>query len=270
MTVTNPMMVGLIKAIILDMDGVLWKDSQPIGDLGEIFRTLNHIGLKISFVTNNATRSIDQYIEKLKDFGVHTKSHQIINSALAVANYLIECYPAGGNVYIVGEEGLHQHLEKFGFYHSEIEPQAVVAAMDRKLTYEKLRRATLFIRAGVPFIGTNPDPTFPTPDGLIPGAGAILAALETASESKPLVLGKPAPGMYRIALNRMAVEPAECIVVGDRLETDIAGGQSIGCKTALVLSGVTSHTEAEMWIPPPDIITQDLSTLIEQLQTLHF
>lgn len=259
-----------IKSIILDMDGVLWKDSQPIGNLSEIFKSIETIGLNISFATNNATRSIDQHINKLSGFGIKAKPDQVINSSLAVANYLLVHYPKGGGVYIIGEEGLHQFLEEFGFFHSEVDPKVVIAAMDRQLTYEKLKHATLLIRAGVPFIGTNPDRTFPTPEGLVPGAGAILAALETASGTKPLILGKPSPEMYKIAIMRMGVHPDECLVVGDRLETDIAGGQSAGCLTALVLSGVTSITEAEAWSPAPDIIAHDLGSLVKQLRSQRF
>jgi 4-nitrophenyl phosphatase len=137
--------------------------------------------------------------------------------------------------------------------------------MDRSLTYAKLRRATLLIRAGVPFLGTNPDRTFPTPEGLVPGAGAILAALEAATYRQPLIMGKPQPEIYRAALLRMGVSPSETLVVGDRPDTDIAGGQALGCFTALLLSGVTSEDCARAWQPPPDLIAADLSSLLTLL-----
>jgi 4-nitrophenyl phosphatase len=139
----------------------------------------------------------------------------------------------------------------------------VVVGIDRQLSYEKLCRATLLIRSGVPFIGANPDRTFPTPEGLIPGAGAILAAIETATSVKPLIMGKPSPAMYQLALERLGTSPAETLVVGDRLETDIAGAQVIGCRTALVLSGVTSEADAYAWQPPPDFIARNLASLVE-------
>jgi 4-nitrophenyl phosphatase len=135
--------------------------------------------------------------------------------------------------------------------------------MDRKLSYDKLRKATAFIRSGCPFIATNPDRTFPTPEGLVPGAGAIVAAIEAASYVTPYVAGKPAPEMYRIALERLQLTPEEVLVVGDRPETDIAGAQSLGCRTALVLSGVVNQAEASLWQPPPDIICADLATIVE-------
>jgi 4-nitrophenyl phosphatase len=140
----------------------------------------------------------------------------------------------------------------------------VVAGMDRKLTYDKLRRATLLIRAGAPFIGTNPDKTFPVPEGLIPGAGSILAALETATGVTPLIMGKPSPAMYEVALMRLGTSPAETLVIGDRLETDIEGAQKIGCRTGLVLSGVTTAVQARLWKPQPDIIAENLESIVKR------
>jgi 4-nitrophenyl phosphatase len=137
--------------------------------------------------------------------------------------------------------------------------------MDRCLTYDQLARATLLIRSGLPFIGTNPDRSFPTPQGLVPGVGAILAAVETASDVKPVIVGKPQPEMYRFALERLGLTPQETLVVGDRAETDILGAQKIGCRTALVLSGVTSPQAAQDWKPAPDWIGPDLTSLLLDL-----
>jgi len=135
--------------------------------------------------------------------------------------------------------------------------------MERHLTYERLKTGTLLLRKGVPFIGTNPDRTFPTPEGLIPGAGSILAALSTASGVEPLIAGKPQPTMYQIALQRFRLAPDQVMVVGDRPETDIAGAQALGCHSALVLSGVTTAELALQWRPAPDFIADDLTCLLE-------
>jgi HAD superfamily hydrolase (TIGR01450 family) len=251
-----------IRALILDMDGVLWRGPQPIGDLKSIFKRITIAGWKVAFATNNATRSIGQYVDYLKSFGLDVEPWQVINSATAAANYLHERFPDGGPVFIIGEQGLKEALAEHGFYPSNQGVMAVIAGMDRTLTYEKLRDATLLIRTGAPFIGTNPDHTFPTPQGLVPGAGSILAALMTASDVTPIIVGKPEPEMYRIALDRLNITPTEVLVVGDRPETDIIGAQAIGCPTALVLSGVTTIEQAKAWQPPPDIITQDLETLV--------
>jgi 4-nitrophenyl phosphatase len=245
------------------MDGVLWQGSQPIGDLPAIFNRISQREWKVILATNNATSTPQQYVERLDGFGVHVETWQVVNSAHAVTSYLTQKYPAGGTVYVIGEAGITQALVEKGFSIGDKNVIAVVVGMDRQLSYDKLSRATLLIRSGVPFIGANPDRTFPIPEGLIPGAGAILAALETATSVKPLIMGKPSPAMYRIALERLGTAPAETLVVGDRLETDIAGAQAIGCRTALVLSGVSSEADALAWQPQPDIIARNLADLVE-------
>ncbi len=254
-----------IRALILDMDGVLWRSTQPIGNLPEIFERIAQMGWKAVLATNNATLSVEQYLSKLQDFGVSLKPWQLVNSSQAAAHYLKERHAQGGPVYVVGEEGLISTLQGAGFYLADRDVLAVVAGMDRGLTFNKLRLATLLIRAGAPFIGTNPDRTFPTPEGQIPGAGAILAAIEAATGIQPLIMGKPSPEMYRIALERLGTTPGQTLVVGDRLETDIAGAQALGCLTGLVLSGVTSAEAAHRWSPVPDFIADNLSGLLELL-----
>lgn len=250
-----------IKSLILDMDGVLWRETEPIGDLPRIFSRMKE---QYSFVlaTNNGTKTIQQFQEKLAGMGVAVEPWQIITSAQSSAEYLAELFPKGGPVYIFGEAGLVEALESRGFYHAEENVIAVVAGMNRDLTFEKLKRATLLIRTGVPFIGTNPDNTYPTPEGLIPGAGSILTCLELASEVKPIMIGKPEPYMYAIAKKRLGTADDETLAVGDRLTTDILGAQRAGCKCALVLSGVTSLDEALAWTPRPDYIAADLAELI--------
>jgi len=257
--------IGKIQAAILDMDGVLWRDDQAIGNLPEIFAWFERRGWKVTLATNNATKSVQQYLEKLRRFGVNLKPDQIVNSAQAAAHHLRQRYPQGGAVYVIGEEALLQALTEAGFSLSESDALAVVVAMDRQLTYEKLKRACLLIRKGALFVGTNPDRTFPTPEGLVPGAGALLAALEAATGVQPVIVGKPAPEMYHVALQRMQVAPENTLVIGDRLETDIAGAQRIGCRTALVLSGVTNAQEARAWQPAPDWIAADLTSLLKGL-----
>ena len=254
-----------INAVILDMDGVLWRDDQPIGNLPNIFQTLGDLGWKSTLATNNASRSVEQYLQKLDNFGVILQPHQIVTSAEATAHYLLNQHPNGGKVYVVGGAGLEHTLQKYGFEISETDVVAVVVSFDRRLTYEKLERATLLLRAGAPLIGTNPDRSFPTPLGLVPGAGAILAAVALASDVDPLIIGKPEPEMYRVAMQRMGSSPATTLVIGDRLETDIAGAQKLGCMTALMLSGVTSVQTARNWSPPPDWISTDLEELLRML-----
>lgn len=262
MALTN---LDRLRGMILDMDGVLWRGSQPLGDLPAVFAKMNQKNLRVILATNNATASAEQYLAKMKSYGVNLEPWQVINSSQATAYYLSHRLPKGSPVYVIGEEGITNALIEAGFTISVKGAQAVVVGMDRQLSYDKLRDATLLIRSGIPFIATNPDRTFPVPEGLVPGAGAIVAALETATDVKAKVIGKPEPDMYLIALERLGVQPRETLVVGDRLETDIAGAQAIGCPTALVLSGVTSYEQACDWTPQPDLIVPDLTALVNML-----
>ena len=256
-----------IRGLILDMDGVLWRGETPIGDLPQQFELIRKLGLDVVLATNNATRNPAQYAAKLQGFGVELDPGQIVNSAMATAHYLQRHFPQGGNIFVVGDQSLADTIEAAGFTISGDRPLAVVAALDRGINYETLSTATLLIRAGALFIGTNPDKTFPIPGGQAPGAGAILAALEAATGIAPLIMGKPQPEMYYLALERLSLSPGETLVVGDRLETDIAGAQKAGCPAALVLSGVTSFEAAQRWTPAPDIISTDLSSVLELLQS---
>ena len=255
-----------IRALILDMDGVLWRGDQPLGDLPGLFQFIKHKNLGVILATNNATLSVEDYQEKLHRFGVELDDWQIVNSSQAVAHYLHQQFPDGGRVHVVGEAGLVNTLASQGFQHADQDVRAVVAGLDRFLTYDKLTQATLLIRSGALFIGTNPDRTYPMPGGqLVPGAGAVLAALEAATDVAPIIVGKPAPEMYKVALERLGTSLKETLVVGDRLETDIAGAQALGCRTALVLSGVTSKEAALAWEPAPDWIEANLTELLDQL-----
>ncbi len=254
-----------LRGMILDMDGVLWRGAQPLGNLPALFETMKAKGLRVILATNNATATAGQYLSKMQSYGVTLEPWQVINSSQAAAHYLSRHFDKGAPVYVIGEEGLVNALTEAGFPVRANGAQAVIVGMDRKLTYDKLRIATLLIRSGAPFIATNPDRTFPVPEGLVPGAGAIVAAVETATDVKPKVVGKPEPEMYLAALERLGTTIEETLVVGDRLETDIAGAQAIGCPTALVLSGVTSEEKACLWSPPPDFILPDLATLVNML-----
>lgn len=256
-----------VRGLILDGDGVLWKDMAPIGDLGRIFEQIRQLGLKAVLATNNATMTVDQYLQKLAGFGAKLEAAQIVTSAHATAAVLANAFPEKGSVYVVGESGLLEALCEAGFktvtYPDDDTPvAAVVAGFDRSFTYQKLRRAMWHVRAGAKFYGTNPDPTFPTPAGLVPGAGAIIAALQAATGIMPSIIGKPAPSMFSLCAERMQLGMQQILVVGDRLETDIAGGQRAGARTALVLSGVSTQEQAQRWEPKPDLIAADLSTLI--------
>lgn len=254
-----------IQALILDMDGVLWRGQTPIGNLSKIYEKIRENEISVVLVTNNSTLTVDQYVKKLESYRFHVDRSSVITSSLATAQFLKKNFPQGGSVYVIGEVGVRLTLEEHGFHHSSENPLFVVVGMDRELTYDKLKKATLLIRSGIPFIATNSDRTFPVPEGLVPGAGAIVEALKAATDVNPTIIGKPSPIMFQVAVDQLETSVDNILVVGDRLETDIAGAQELGMKTALVLSGVTNSNQVEEWKPPPDFIARDLDHILELL-----
>ncbi|MBE7434975.1 MAG: HAD-IIA family hydrolase [Anaerolineales bacterium] len=254
-----------IKALILDMDGVIWKGDAPIGDLAAIFKRIRERGLKFAFATNNGTKTPEDYQKILAGFGVDVGAAQIVTSALGIAFMLSQKYPRGTKIFVIGEEGIRVALEEKGFEVVGVEdaPQAeaVVMGIDRSVNFQKIAEATLLVRAGRPFYTTNTDRTFPTPRGEIPGSGAWVSVVSMATRTDPIVAGKPFPYLMELALERLGTLKEETLVVGDRLETDIAAGQAVGCPTALVLSGVGTREEAKDW--KPTIIAESLAALVE-------
>ena len=247
-----------INGLIFDMDGVLWKSNTPLCDLQKLFFRVKQLGYKFLFATNNATKSNEDYVTKFKGFGVEIDESQIITSGQATAFYLKKKYPEGGSVYIIGEEGLIKTLKEQGFYLSDTKPKAVVVGLDRQITYEKLRIATLLVRSGIEFVGTNPDTTYPTPEGLAPGGGAMVAIIQTASDVTPTIIGKPFPAMLDMAREALSLPSDKILVIGDRLDTDILGAQNNGFRSALVLSGVSTIEELDAWSPKPDIVCSNV------------
>jgi 4-nitrophenyl phosphatase len=248
------------------MDGVIWRSDAPIGDLAAIFRRVRERGLKFVFATNNSTKTSGQYVRRLKELGVDLESWQVVTSSQAAAHAMAEKFPPGSKAFMIGEEGLRTPLEEKGFEVLSTEEaaraQVVVMGLDRSVNFEKLVEATLLVRGGVPFYATNTDKTFPTPRGEIPGAGAWISVITTATNVEPIVAGKPFPFLMDLSMERLGTLPQETLVIGDRLETDIAAGQGVGCPTALVLSGVSTRKQAEKWKPAPDLIVKSLETLV--------
>jgi 4-nitrophenyl phosphatase len=191
---------------------------------------------------------------------------QVVTSSQGAAHAVAQKFPRGTKVFMIGEDGIQLALEERGFQILPVEAaqqaEVVVMGIDRGINFQKASEAALLVRRGVPFYGTNPDKTFPTPRGEIPGAGAWLFLITTATNVQPIIAGKPFPFLMDLSLERLGTAKAETLVVGDRLETDIAAGQGVGCPTALVLSGVSTREQAEAWKPKIDVIAEDLAALI--------
>jgi 4-nitrophenyl phosphatase len=261
------MLSSTTKSLILDMDGVIWKADTPIGNLVAVFDCIRARGLKVAFATNNGTLTPEQYVKRLAGYGVMVEPWQVVTSSLGVAHLLSQRFPSGGPVLAIGEAGMMIALREQGFEPLNLQEaekaQAVIMGVDWGITFAKMSEAALLVRKGVPFYATNPDKTFPTPRGEIPGAGAWISVIVTATGIKPIYAGKPAPYLLELARERLGTARDETLIIGDRLETDIAGGQAAGCPVALVLSGVSSREQGEQWKPKVDIIAEDLFTLVE-------
>jgi len=255
-----------IQALILDMDGVIWRSDAPIGDLPSIFHRIAARGLKYVFATNNGSKTPRQYEAKFREFGVTIEPEQIVTSAICMAHMLAQDFPDRGKVFLVGGDGVREALKQAGFEVLPIEhaqeARALVMGIDWEINLQKMNEAALLLRRGVPFYATNPDKTYPTPRGEIPGAGAWISVVTTATGVDPIFAGKPLPYLMELALEQLGTVRDETLVVGDRLETDIVAGQAAGCPTALVLSGISKLDQAKSWEPQIDIIAEDLTTLV--------
>jgi 4-nitrophenyl phosphatase len=252
-----------IENLIVDMDGVLYRGDEAIAGAKEFFAFLRERPIGFILATNNSTRTAQQYVDKLARMGVEVALGEILTSSQATAMYLETLAPPGTKVYVIGEEGLETAVREGGYTISGDGAEFVVVGMDRRLTYEKLKVATLLIRGGARFIVSNPDTTLPTEEGFIPGTGALLAALEASTGVTPTIVGKPERTIFDLALAKLESSKEDTAIVGDRLDTDILGGHNAGLKTILVLSGATNRQDVESAAVKPDLVFGDIRHLHE-------
>lgn len=257
-----------IKNLILDMDGVLWHGDTPMPGLVDFFDTLRSADIGFILATNNATKTAVMYTERLARFGVDVPPQQILTSAEATAAYLAELYPQGSPVYVIGAKGLHDAVLAQGFRivtpaeaRAGASAVSVVAGLSPTVTYEELAMGAHLVNQGVPFVGTNPDPTYPSEIGPLPGSGAILAVITTATGVEPTLIGKPGPIVFREAVKLLGGDASTVAMVGDRLSTDIYGAKAAGLRAILVLSGISTREEAENDPVQPDYIFADITEL---------
>lgn len=256
------MNLSTIRGVVMDMDGVLWRGDQILPGVAAFFDFLRTRQLPFVLASNNSSKTPADYVAKLGGMGVSgVSAHQVVTSGTTTADYLQTHYPAGSAVHVLGGDGLRALVGGAGFVLSD-EANIVVVGVDFNLTYDKLKRANYLLRAGADFIGTNDDATFPVADGLAPGAGSILAALKTASDRQPTIMGKPNQPMYDAALHVMGTERGETLMIGDRLNTDIQGAQAAGLLGALVLTGVATRESLLTSPVVPDGVFDDLPALM--------
>lgn len=257
-----------IKNLILDMDGVLWHGETPVPGLVDFFDALRAAGIGFVLATNNATKTAASYTERLARFGVAVSPEQILTSAETTAAYLAVRHESGAPVYVLGAQGLHDAVRDQGFHvvtpaevRAGISVVAVVAGLAPNMMYEDLAMAAYLINQGAPFIGTNPDLTFPSEYGPLPGSGAFLAALSAATGVEPTIIGKPEPVIFLEAVKRLGGDASGVAMVGDRLSTDIYGAKAVGLQAILLLSGISTREEAEAGSVQPDYIFADITEL---------
>ncbi|NOZ70446.1 MAG: HAD family hydrolase [Chloroflexi bacterium] len=253
-----------IQAWLIDMDGVIYRGAKPLPAADAFIRTLQESQRPFLFLTNNATKTPTQIIARLAQMGIVVEENRVFTSAQATAAYLKSQAPPPQRVLIVGGEGLHQAISNAGYeiVNRAEEAQWVVSGLDQHVTYEQLGEATLAIRWGCPWLATNPDRTWPGERGELPGAGALVALLEAATDQHPTIIGKPEPNFFLQALARLGVSADQAVMVGDRLSTDILGGHRAGLRTICTLTGVTTQAQAEAYNPRPDWIVPDLRALL--------
>lgn len=252
-------------AFLFDLDGVVWRGEEAIPGTARTIARLRDDGKQVVFVTNNASRSPRQYAVKLMRMRIPTEPSDVVTSGHVVLSHLRRIgLRRGDRVHLCAAPALGQLLRSEGLVPTTLTRgvQAVVVAWNPKLTFDDIRHAADVARSGVPFVAANSDATYPSEFGLLPGSGAILAAVETASGRRATVVGKPKPELFRLALERAGSHPSRTLVCGDRPETDVAGARSAGLPVALVLTGVTLEADLATLVDRPDWILRDAAELL--------
>jgi phosphoglycolate/pyridoxal phosphate phosphatase family enzyme len=250
-----------VRTFVFDLDGVIYRGSQPLPSVIDTISSLRQLGHQVYFFTNNATQTRNTYVCRLSSMGIPVDEEHIMTSAYATAMYLKSKNKLGKNVYVVGEDGLRAELEQVGMKlvdgSSPKKVDFVIVGLDREFTYNKLMLAQQAIYFGAEFIATNRDTTYPLENGkVVPGGGSIVSAIEAATDTVPLLIGKPeVPAMLEV-FDIAGADPSDVVVVGDRLDTDILAGKRAGALTVLVLTGITTP---ELLADSPDCMKPDIT-----------
>ena len=257
-----------IRGLLIDLDGVVYTGSQPIPGAGQFIGQARSRGLPFLLVTNNSTASPDDVAHRLAAMNVSVEASEILTSAQAAAAYVRGHSSPGAKIKLIGEGGLRSAALEEGLHvvdNGEIDVEWVIAGLDRAFDYDKLTGATRAILAGARFLATNADALLPIEGGdVLPGAGTIVAAIQVATAITPIVVGKPEPGLFEHGLARLGgLRPDEVAMIGDRLDTDVVGGQRAGLHTILVLSGVTAPQQLAAAVARPDAVVPNLASVAE-------
>lgn len=244
---------------VVDLDGVVWLAGEPVPGSAEAVSALRRAGVRVLFATNNSQPTLAELVGRLGRVGIEAGAQDLVTSGQAAATMLAP----GARALVLGGGGVVESLAHRGVEVAEKGPvDAVVVGWTRRFDFDRLDAAAAAVRAGATLVGTNDDPTFPSPGRLLPGAGALLAAVATASGVVPEIAGKPHRAVADLIARRSADVRA---TVGDRPSTDGALARLLGVPYALVLSGVTGESEARSLDPPADVVAPDLGSLVASL-----
>jgi HAD superfamily hydrolase (TIGR01450 family) len=252
--------------LILDLDGCVYVGVEPTPGAVEAIDELRAAGKGVSFVTNDPRHSGEDYVRRLWRMGIRASLTDVVTVGAATQHLLAETRP-GRTAFVIGTEAMRKHVGDAGLQllnDTELASRAevVVVAGTEDLVYDDLKQASLAVRAGADFVAAGRDSTYPTEHGLWPGTGAILAAVECASGRRATIVGKPEPQLFETAIDRLG--PGRTLVVGDRLDADVAAAARLRLDAALVLTGATTAEEAAAAEDPaPTIVSPSLSALVD-------
>ena len=249
---------------ILDLDGCVWIGEEPTPGAVEALDAVRQAGKGIAYATNDPRSATEDYVARLWKIGAKASLRDVVTVGGAVQHLLADTR-SGRTAFVIGTPALRSHVENAGLKvlnGTDLASRAevVVVGGTEQLTYDDLRYAALAVRRGADFLATARDPTYPQPDGLWPGTGAILAAVEVASERRAQTVGKPEPQLMLTALDRLG--EGRTLVVGDRVDTDLAAAAAAGLDSALVLSGGARREDAEGLDPAPVAVSETLAALL--------
>src|SRR6188472_963362 len=252
------------RAWLMDMDGVLVHEEEPVPGADRFLARLNELDRRYLVLTNNSIYTPRDLAARLRLSGVDVPEEAIWTSALATARFLEQQRP-GGSAFAVGETGVTTALHDAGYTLTERDPDYVVLGETRTYSFERITRAIRLIQGGARFIATNPDPTGPSPDGLLPATGSVAALISKATGVEPYFVGKPNPLMMREALNRLQAHSETTVMIGDRMDTDVVAGLEAGLSTVLVLTGVTRREDTERFSYRASRIVDSVADLVGEL-----
>ena len=257
------------KLFLFDMDGTLYLGDRLYDFTKELLDTLKKTGRKYLFMTNNSSKSVDDYVKKLKKLGIEATREDFMTSSQATAYYLHR-YHEGKKLYVCGTESLKEELRREGFTVTTALPEVacIVMGFDTELTFQKLHDVSylLLTRPEIPYIATNPDYVCPTEFGSVPDCGSVCDMIYNATKKRPVVIGKPSPLMPELAMEKLGISKAETCVVGDRIYTDVKSGLNAGVTGILVLSGETTEEILAQSPDRPDLVLQDASEILEAIR----